>query len=170
MDHWKTTRFRGKNHPVILRNIFPGMSALKFTSYSPFSLVNLEGLCHRQFFISHWRSFINIITWLHFSNGNNCHKRTWQKNTNVFGLKTPKKANLSNISPSYEQSFLTSSWTSPSSPKTNDRKEAEADEEQQATQNTIKFKKPVKLYIITRRKTNPIIQPENIFKFPPTSR
>lgn len=92
------------------------------------------------------------------------------KRTQMFWAENPEKANLSNISPSYEQSFLTSSWNSPSSPKTNDRKEAEADEEQQATQNTINFKKPVKLYIITRRKTNPTIQPENIFKFPPTSR
>jgi len=35
MDHWKPNRFKGKNHPMILRNIFPGMSAIILTSYSP---------------------------------------------------------------------------------------------------------------------------------------
>lgn len=88
----------------------------------------------------------------------------------MFWAENPEKANLSKTSPSYEQSPFTSSWTSPSFPKSNDRKAVGADEEQRATQNTINFKKPVKLYIIARKKKIPTIQPENNFKFPPTSR
>lgn len=87
----------------------------------------------------------------------------------MFSAENPEEANLGKLSPGYEQSPFTSSWTAPSSPKSNDRGEVEADEEQQATQNMINFKKPVMLYIITREK-NPTIQPENNFRFPPTSR
>lgn len=76
---------------------------------------------------------------------------TWQKNTR-FWAENPEKAHLTKILPSPEHSPFTSSWTSPSSRKTNDRKEVEADEEQHATQNTINFKRPVKLQTNTREK------------------
>lgn len=62
--------------------------------------------------------------------------------------------NLSKISPRYEQRPFTSSWIPPFFPNSNDRKDVEADEEQQTTENTINFKKSVKLYIITSKKTN----------------
>lgn len=85
------------------------------------------------------------------------------------GAEKPEKVILSNISACYEQSSFTSSCTSPLSPKSKGRKEVEADEEQ-ATQNVINFNKPVKLYIITRKKEIPQSSQKNNLKFPPTSR
>lgn len=37
MDHWKTTRLRDKNHPMVHRNLFPGLPVPKFTSSSSLS-------------------------------------------------------------------------------------------------------------------------------------
>lgn len=123
--------------------LFPGLPVPKCTSSSPLSRVKVERLYHRTFLISHWRSFMGITVCLCFSNGNICHKRTWQ-GTQFFGL----TAHCSKVSPSYEQAFV-KLLDSSILPWAMTKLERLMKNKQQP--HTISSEKPVKLYIITRK-------------------
>lgn len=126
------------------------MSAPGFTSFTALCSSKVSRVLPWAV-ISHWSSFISIRIWLYFSNGSNCHKRTWAR-TQCFELKTLQRFVYIRFHPAVHE--VLSEAPIPLHPlKDNDktRKEVKADKEQEAPQRMISLKKPVTLCIISRK-------------------